>query len=621
MRLGKYRNGAWGMVWLAAGGMLAATEGRAQGYIISTVAGGGTYITSIGDGQPAVNAFLNSPSAVAVDADGNFYIADTGNHVVRRVNGTTGIIEAFAGSGVGGYSGDGGSAKTAQLRGPRAVALDGKGNVYIADTSNNRVRKVDSKGIITTVAGSNNTFTTGVGDGGAATSATISVPRGLAVDAAGNLYIADAGNRRVRKVDSNGTISTLAGNGRTGTPGSVGDGSTATEAAVTPAGLAVDATGNLYVADYVNHLIRKVANGIITSIAGTGTAGYSGDGAAATKATMREPQGVAVDSSGNVYVADTGNTVIRKVAAGASGAISTIAGNGGSGGSGDGGPAGAATLDYPVGVAVTGTGVVYVANTTLGAYQNARIRVLTPVDASAPSITTKGVTSLFNTSQLISPGAWISIYGTNLASGTKVWNGDFPTVLGGVVVTVNSKPAYLWYVSPTQINVQAPDDTTTGTVTVAVTSPGGTSTQDVSLNTYAPSLSLLDSKYPVAIVVTPGKPGNSGQGYDYIGPAGAYSFPTRPVVPGETVTLYGTGFGPTIPKVAAGKTFSGVAYAETVPNISIGGVPANVTFAGIVQAGLYQFNVEVPADLSGELVLQATVNGYSAQRSVYLAVR
>lgn len=607
------------MVMMGGGVLFLPALCRGQGYVISTVAGGGAYITSIGNGQPAQNAYLNSPDSVAVDAAGNLYIADSGNNMIRRVSAATGLMEAFAGTGTRGLSGDGGPAKSAQLWAPRTVILDAAGNVYISDTSNNRVRKVDANGIITTIAGSANTFTNGaLGDGGAALSAALNLPRGLALDATGNLYIADSGNLRVRKVDTKGIITTFAGSGRTGTVGNVGDGGDPTLANIVPAGLALDTAGNLFIADYGNNLIRKVAGGTISSIAGTGTGGYSGDGSTATSALTREAQGVAVDSAGNVFIADTGNAVIRRIS---SGIISTIAGNGGIGSSGDGGPAGAATLDYPTGVTVTGNGLVYIANSTLGAYRDARIRVLTPVTATLPVISPNGVVGVFSTSTSIAPGSWISIYGSNFASGTQVWNGDFPTVLGNVVVTINSLPAYIWYVSPSQINVQAPDDTTVGTVAVTVTTPGGTATGTVTLNPYSPSLSLFNAKYPVAIVVTPGKAGNSGQGYDYIGPPGAFSFPSRPAVPGETVLLFGVGFGPTIPAVRAGAPFSGVAYSETVPNISIGGVPANVAFAGMVQAGLFQFNVVVPPGLTGDLNLQVSVNGSAIQRTIYLTLQ
>jgi uncharacterized protein (TIGR03437 family) len=188
-------------------------------------------------------------------------------------------------------------------------------------------------------------------------------------------------------------------------------------------------------------------------------------------------------------------------------------------------------------------------------------------------------------------------------------------------VTIDSRPAYLWYVSPGQINAQVPADSNTGGVTVAVTTPGGTITQTVSLSSVSPSLSLITSKYPVAIVMTPGAPGNSGLGYDIIGPSGAFSFPSRPARSGETVILYGVGFGATDPPVSPGQTFSGVAYSETVPNNLIGDIPVEVDFAGIIEAGLFQFNVVVPSAGSGDLILQAYVNGTSTQSDIFLTLQ
>jgi uncharacterized protein (TIGR03437 family) len=245
---------------------------------------------------------------------------------------------------------------------------------------------------------------------------------------------------------------------------------------------------------------------------------------------------------------------------------------------------------------------------------------ITETSLSAPTITAAGVVPIYSSSTTIQAGSWISIYGSNFALSNSTWNGDFPTSLGNVSVTVNSKPAYLWFVSPTQLNLQAPNDTATGTVLVAVTTPVGTTSSTVTLSQYGPSLSLLNSKYPAAIVFTSG-PGNSGGGYDVIGPNGAFSFPSRPVKVGETVVLYGVGFGPTTPVPAAGQTFSGAAPSVTLPKISIGGVPATVSFGGIVQAGLFQLNIVVPSVSSGDQLLQASVGGLSTQDNVLLTVQ
>jgi uncharacterized protein (TIGR03437 family) len=244
----------------------------------------------------------------------------------------------------------------------------------------------------------------------------------------------------------------------------------------------------------------------------------------------------------------------------------------------------------------------------------------TPPAFLPPTINAGGVVPVFSSANTIAPGSWISIYGTNMASGTTIWNGNFPTMLGGTSVTINNKPAYIWYVSPTQVNVQAPDDTAAGTVIVVVTTAAGSASSSVTLEQYGPSFSLFNGKYPAAIAPGTGN-GNSGAGYDYIGPAGAFSFPSRPVNPGETVILFGVGFGPTTPAVPAGVVFSGAAPCVATPQITIGGVTAQVTFAGIIEAGLFQFNVVVPNVSGGDQLLVATVGGVSTPAGVYLTVQ
>jgi cysteine-rich repeat protein len=311
---------------------------------MTTIAGIGTTGFS-GDDGPATAAQLWTPSGVAVDGDGNVYIADTYNQRVRRVA-ADGTMTTLAGTGIEGSTGDGGPASAARLRYPSGVAVDGLGNVYIADTDNHRIRRVAVDGTITTVAG---TGTLGFsGDGGPATEAQLNYPQAVAVDAAGALYVADQANQRVRRVAVDGTITTVAG---TGTAGSSGDGGPATAAQLQmPAGVAVDALGNLYIADRDNRRIRRVAvDGGMSTVAGTGVGGTSGDGAGATGAQLWSPSGVAVDGAGNVYIADTGGSRIRRMAA--DGIITTVAGQVDVEGSG---PAQAATLASPMALEVTG---------------------------------------------------------------------------------------------------------------------------------------------------------------------------------------------------------------------------------------------------------------------------
>ncbi len=322
----------------------------AQGWTINTVAGNGAAGYS-GDGGAATSAEFNGENDVAVDGFGNLYIADMYNNRVRMVNASTGVISTVAGNGTQGYSGDGGAATSAELNWPSAVVLDSSGNLYIADSNNNRIRVVNaSTGVISTVAGNG---TQGYsGDGGAATSAEFNTPDGLALDSGGNIYIADLFNDCIRMVNaSTGVISTVAGNG---TPGYSGDGGLATSAEINyPQGVAVDSSGNIYIADYYNDVIRKVtaSTGVISTVAGNGTVGFSGDGGAATSAELAYPDGVAVDRAANIYIADAGNSRVRMVNA-STGVISTIAGNGTAGYSGDGGAAPSAELNEPAGIAV-----------------------------------------------------------------------------------------------------------------------------------------------------------------------------------------------------------------------------------------------------------------------------
>jgi sugar lactone lactonase YvrE len=372
--------------------------------IINTVAGdgptdvfpnpalrGGIWGYDFGDGGTAISAGLNNPSAVALDAARNIYIAEgnnpdaTGGDRVRMVTASTGIITTVAGTGKYGFSGDGGPATSAELNIPLGVAVDGVGNIYIADALNSRIREVAaSTGIITTVAGSGSVAVhkgsshpigpcAYSGDGGPATSAVLCDPGGIAVDSAGNIYFADDGNYVIRKVTaSTGIITTVAGNG---TPGFSGDGGLAASAQLEPGGVALDSYGNIYIADSGNNRIRMVtaSTGIINTIAGNGTAGFSGDGGAATIAELNGAPGVALDGSGNIYVVDTYNNRIRVISA-STGIITTFVGNGKGSYSGDGLAATNADLYNPEGVGTDSAGNVYIADSwnnrvrTVGAY-------------------------------------------------------------------------------------------------------------------------------------------------------------------------------------------------------------------------------------------------------------
>jgi RHS repeat-associated protein len=336
---------------------------------ITTVAGTGVAVFS-GDGGAATAATLDKPIGIAVDTAGNLFIADQYHSRVRRVS-STGVISTFAGTGVSGFSGDGGLAIAAQLADPHDLAFDTAGNLLISDTSNNRVRRVSSAGVITTFAG---TGAAGFsGDGGPAINAGLTYPWGIGVDVAGNVFIADSDNGRIRSVSPSGIISTIAG---ASVCCASGEGGPATAAWVpVPRGIAVDAAGNVFFTDFYSRVRRISSSGIITTVAGTGAPGYSGDGGPAIAAQVASPRDVSVDASGNLFIADAGG-VVRRVSS--SGIITTVAGiaNVVAGFSGDGGPATAAKLNNPSGVYVDAAGNLFIADTT-----NGRVRRVT----AAPS--------------------------------------------------------------------------------------------------------------------------------------------------------------------------------------------------------------------------------------------
>jgi len=330
-----------------------------QTYNIYTYAGGPPP-----NNVPATSVSVGMTEGVVVDPSGNLYVASVGDCVIFRVDAKSGALTVFAGNGAWGNSGDNGPATSASIGYPGQLALDASGNLYIAERSGQHIRKV-SNGIITTIAGGGNQNSPTYS--GPATNASLGNPRGVAVDAAGNVYIADTANNIIREI-SNGTITTIAG---TGTAGYTGDNGPAASATLNqPWEIALDSAGNLYVADYGNNVVRKISKGVITTFAGNGTAALSGDNGPATSASLNSPQGVVVSPSGNVYISDYGNQRIRMVSGGV---ITTFAGSANvppgppgdqtdalSGYSGDGGPATKALLDGPDGLALDSSGNLYI---------------------------------------------------------------------------------------------------------------------------------------------------------------------------------------------------------------------------------------------------------------------
>ena len=558
----------------------------AQQYTITTIGGNGSpgYV----DG-PEVGSQFDIPAAVAVDTKGNIYIADSVNHRVRMISG--GTISTVAGTGTPGYAGDGGQATSAELDYPAGVAVDSSGNLFISDMKNQVIRKVNSSGVISTYAG-NQALGFGFGsDNVLATTGQLYNPLGLAVDSAGNLYIADSHVGAdtaglVRKVTaSTGIISTVVGLGITA------------GLLVNPEAVALDPAGNIYISDPEQHVVAKFSAGVLKlDFAGTGYSGFAGDGGPAENAKVGDPIGVAADAAGNVYIADSTNNRIRRVAL--DGTISTIAGVTKFGYSGDGGPALEAQLWSPRGVAVDAGGNIYIADT-----ENDTIRQLTP---ATPAIT--AVTNAASYQAQVSPGALATVFGTGLSNATYTANAPYPTSLGGaglggegVSVSVNGQAAPVFFVSPTQINFQVPWGTAVGTANVTVSVAGGASKAfSVPVITAGPGLFVSGGS---AIA-------QNGADYSLNGPG-------HPAAPGSTIVAYLTGSGPVSPAVEDGiaAPLDSLVYATAPRSAAVGSAGAAVSFAGLAPGwiGLTQVNVVVPPGLApGTYPLTVTIDGQTS---------
>lgn len=411
-----------------------------------------------------------------------------------------------------------------------------------------------------------------------------------------------------------GIITTVAGNGAAGFSG---DGGPATAASLqSPVAVAVDNAGNLYIVDQTPLRIRKVdTSGIIRTIAGNGTPGFSGDGGAATNAQLFVPTGVAVDAAGNVYVADRTNRRIRKIDT--AGVITTVAGSGRSGVGGDGGPATNAELSFPFGVAVDGAGNLYIAD--MGTH---RIRKVSVPPPAAPVIAANGVVNGASFQPGIVANSWATILGSNLASTTTTWdnaivNRNLPTTLGGVSVTIGGKSAYLYYVSPTQINLIAPD-VGSGPLQATVANSGATSAAfTVNSSQFGPAFFPWPGNQVVA----------TRQDFSFAARNGTFAgAATIPAKPGEVIILWGTGFGPTNPAAPTGVQVPGdrTYSTSTLPAVTINNVPATVFGAALAPgfAGLFQVAIEAPSSLAdGDWPIQTSIGGVQSPTGMVLSVR
>ena|GEM_PF-465209 len=585
--------------------------GRTLTPVVTTVAGSGRRGVQ-GDDGPAARAEFAAVSGIAIDTRGSIFVADPETHVIRRVR-PDGIIQAFAGIGTNGFSGDGGPAIRARMNEPAGMAVDAAGNLYFADRANRRIRRIAADGNITTIAGNGQAGSDG--DDGPALQASFREPSQLIFDTAGNLYVSDAAANRIRRITPAGIITTYAG---TGQPGFSGDDGPAAAARLTsPAGMAFDRQGNFYFADQLNHRIRRIdTRGVIRTVAGTGVAAWEGDNRPAVGAAFNSPFGLAFDNAGTLYVTDRENHRIRAIDA--QGTITTFAGRGLGAFFGEDAPPAQTSWSFPSAITADAAGNLIVADPG-----NLRVRRIQFPLPPPPQTAIRAVLNTFSSQAVISGFSLASLFGENFVGASLTWDsaivdGNLPVELGGIRVRINNRDAYVSFVSPGQINVLVPLDLTTGPVPVEVSGPNGRGAAQVFLSDVAPGLLTLrtgEQTSPLAQFADENV---------LVAPAGAIpERESRPAKAGDTVDLTATGLGLTDPIPPQGQVFTASYPLADLSRISvtIGGKPAAVVSAAMVSPGTFVVRVQIPEEAgSGFVPVQLQVRGVSAQSGLVLAV-
>ncbi len=585
---------------------LAEPALQAQGTgIITTVAGNGTPGSS-GDGGPATSAQLGSAGlAIAPDNQGNLYILDASNNHIRKVN-SAGTIDTIGGGGAGALVDGAPATSVSQIPGT-GVATGNGGNLYVCGAS--VVWRIDTGGILHLIAGTplGPGFS---GDGGPASSAKISCSN-LALDGAGNIYLSDIFNNHIRKIDTSGIITTVAGNG---TAGYSGDGGLAIKAQLNlPQGLAADGAGNLYFADNVFYIRKVDTSGIITTVAGNGSPISISEGVPATSTGMN-PTYVAVDGAGNLFISDTGTNRVREV--NSAGMIHTVAGGITNFNLGDGGPATSASLQNPRDVIVDNSGNLYI-----GDEFHYRVRKVTGIAAAkgtAPSVSSAVNAASFAAKSSLVQGSLATLFGAGLAASTAEASAiPLPVSLADVSVTIAGVAAPLVFVSSTQINLQVPWTLQSGTAPVVVTVNGAVSAAfQATVGGLAPGIFTTQFGVGPAIAINPDG--------SLAAPAGSIpGVATRPTKVGDTIIILATGLGLVTPPIVTGAASSDqVRRTIIMPDVLIGGVTADVKFSGLSPqfVGVNQLNVVVPNVPSGVVPLQIDDLGHDSSDKVTIAV-